>query len=95
MELKEAIDALLQIKTHEEVLKKFVNKIFNEKKAEFYSKNRISAIFYILKSYKIIDKNSIEIEVETGTGDYTYIDNIIVDIRPYIRDSRIDKLLND
>ena len=95
MELKGAIDALLQIKTHEEVLKKFVNKIFNEMKAEFYSKNRTSSIFYILKSYKVIDKNSIEIEIEKGTGDYTFIDNIIVDIRPYIRDSRIDKLLND
>ncbi len=94
MELRNAIDTLLKVEHHKSILQKFVIERFNEEKEKFYSKNRTSGLFFILKSHKIINKDTIKVEYEFGTGDYTYSEYFIVDVRPYIRDEKINKIVN-
>lgn len=92
MELRKAIDILLEVEEHKSTLYSFVMERFKEKKSEFFTTNTTRTLFFIFKSYKIIDKDTINIEYEYGSGDYSYSDNFIVDVRPYIREIKIKKL---
>lgn len=92
MELRKAIDTLITVEEHKSVLYNFVTDRFKEKKSEFYSTNKSPSLFFIFKSYKILDKNNIQIEYEYGSGDYSYFESFVVDVRPYIRDEKIENL---
>lgn len=92
MELREAIDVMLAANKHEKVLLDFVMDRFKEKKSEFFKANRTPGLFYIYTSYEIIDTNTIEIHYEYGCGDYSYLESFTVDVRPYIREEKIENL---
>lgn len=86
MSLSKAVKTVLSIKEDRVIIDKFVSDRFNEKRKEL--RYPIS-----MRSYVVLDENTISVEYEWGVGDYDYRESYTIDIRPYIREEKIDKIL--
>ncbi len=86
MSLSKAIKTVLDSKEDRKIIDKFVNDRFNEK--------RILINYSIhMRSYSVLNENTISVEYEWGVGDYDYRETFEIDLKPYIREEKIEKIL--
>ena len=89
-ELQKSVENLISVKSDQKILDNFAKERYNEEYPRDYSKP--SQGYHYYDSFKIIDENTIKVFFKYGAGDYDYDGTFDVDMRPYYRDEKLEKL---
>jgi hypothetical protein len=89
-ELQKSVENLISVKSDQKILDNFAKERYNEEYPRDYSKP--SQGYHYYDSFKIIDENTIKVFFKYGAGDYDYDGAFDVDMRPYYRDEKLEKL---
>ena len=92
-ELQKSVENLINVKSDQKRLDNFAKERYNEEYPRDYSKPNQSYHHY--DTFKVIDENTIKVFFKYGSGgagDYDYDGSFEVDMRPYYRDEKLEKL---
>jgi predicted Ser/Thr protein kinase len=88
-ELQKSVKNLISVKKDREKLIDFAKARYDEK---FPNTIKFYQGWHHYDSYQIIDEITLRVKYKHGFGDYEYNESFDVDMRPYYRDQKLEKL---